>query len=113
MNHTNLEMILGNQAKTDIAQELQSCDTCIYPGPVDVGSTAQQCNSCEGYCNYTAKEETVVQTTKKEDSVSTHNEGGDLPPLKSPDYMAGYIDGYTDCHDFVNGKLDKMLGVLK
>jgi len=61
MNHTNLEMIYGNQAKPEIAQELRSCETCIYPGPVAIGSTAQQCNSCEGYCNYTAKE------TKMED----------------------------------------------
>jgi len=59
MNH-NLEMIYGNQADPSI-----QCAIC------DSGEADFRCVSCEGYCNYTAKEETDNQKITKEDSVST------------------------------------------
>ena len=83
---SNLEMIYGNQAKAEIEKE---------------------------------RRETNQTQLKTEDERFQHIEGaktfdGEKCPLtKSSDYMAGYVDGYQDCHDFVNGKLDRILKRMK
>jgi hypothetical protein len=66
----------------------------------------------DGECTC-AKGGTDNQNITKEESVSTHTEGGGGSPLKSPDYMEGYVDGYNDCRDFANGKINSLLERLK
>lgn len=106
--------------------EIKTCNNCLHQG----AKRGRRCYDCTSEGDDLPKWERLSRdaclkmtggeatTIKKEvGSTVSHMEGAERPtndgPLKTPDYLAGYVDGYQACHDYVNGKLDKMAEVLK
>lgn len=54
-----------------IAEVLKSCKTCVYPGKVTVGSSAQQCSDCFQLSNWQPKENQREMVQMADDGQST------------------------------------------
>jgi hypothetical protein len=84
----------------EIEKVLIGCPCCRY-------EHTSRCESCEGYSNYTARGETVVQTTDKEDTVSTHTTGAASGGAAlCPNCKLAYKNGYNAALRWVLARME-------